>query len=321
MPPPRPQIVFPWRCPSCRQNLPSSVSAHLGSSDLIRIQPFSFAPRLFNTPPPESPSFIDVPKSAQPTYTPSPRSKGFIPKPRNIFNKQHRGNPENITPEYLNAQTPEAAKPLESVSPSDAAQSQWRMQQSAKRRQNLREGLSELASRRIKLQKITTARSLRRTEERERLVTAEQREDERLTGTTVTSAMQTPSPTHGVLPDPDGPARRAAAMERVRALQQRKEERTQDALHTLYMQARKFITSESQLDNVIQDEFGDVNKPRTWKPHGDSFWSDRSLHPPSIKTMLENAERQRGGKDTNAGAGVMKDRLRRVAEELTGGRI
>ena len=307
------------------RSLPSS-SLHPGPpNQAIRL----YATGSTATIPPESPRFIDVPESLQPTSKKAIRLKGNLPKPRDIFSKHRRGSHQNITPEYLDAITPAARRPRGAITATPNSYSAWRLQQSEARRRNLREGLAELARRRIKLNTFLSARSRKRAETREALIQAPEREDDRLNATSVPKMMQRPlRHGSGTLPDPDGPARHAAAVERVQALQQRKAEDTQNALHTLYMRARHFITTDSQLDKAIETQFGNDELPRTWQGSATSFWADAKAQPTTIKEMLERLEKARGGAartvkdaDADANAKLMRDRLGRVAEELTGGKM
>ena len=124
------------------------------------------------------------------------------------------------------------------------------------------------------------------------------------------------------------------------------------ALHTLYMNARSFITNESQLDAAIDKEFpADGSPPKRWRTQerpGTSIWNKGP--PKGVKTMLEESV---GGSGDSGGAGGMssagagrgvsrytgvlgrvvedqrttalhrkdQERMKRIAEELSGGKM
>lgn len=270
--------------------------------------------RTFSTTPlraaigPENPKFIEIPVAPQ-HQAPVPRIvKGTLPVPRQIFRK--RGI--NKTSEsYLAAATRESQNPKEPANDHIA----WKQRLAATRRQSLREGLVELEIRKNLQDAAVAARSKSRTALREHRVSKAQRMDERLTNPTIkaaTKALQT------TLPDPNRAQRVAASAERVLAIQKEKEEARRDALHTLYMNARNFITTEQQLDAKVEEIF-------IQKPHGDeksdNIW-DINV-PPTVQNML-NTVGDTSKKAIFYGSGpaaTTLKRMKRIAEELTGGKM
>ncbi|KAI9662651.1 MAG: hypothetical protein M1831_002694 [Alyxoria varia] len=224
-----------------------------------------------------------------------------------------------------------AQKEIAALSDSDQYRL-WRERQAESRRRNLRQGIAHMALRRARFRRERITTFKRTTSDRLRRLRAPQRDDERLTAPTVPLVLQPGK--RGPLPDPDGPARQARKLSNVATQKARKEEQISSALHTLYMQAQDFIVTDQQLDDAVQEAFEPEGKPRTWSD-GPSFWHDETMWPPTIQGMLDQEaglgrgapippERLEGnsGDDIDAARRrVMKDRLKKIAEELTGGKI
>lgn len=99
------------------------------------------------------------------------------------------------------------------------------------------------------------------------------------------------------------------------------EEARRDSLHTLYMHARSFITTEEQLNAKIEELF--VSHPFAG-PDGrptESIWDEGA--PPTVQDMLRPLNNtERTALDYHAGpAGITGKRMVRIAEELTGGKM
>jgi hypothetical protein len=191
----------------------------------------------------------------------------------------------------------------------------------AMRRSNLREGLVQLHKRKVRLDKAVAARSSIKQANRAARVNAPQREDERLTAPTITAAMRQLN--IGNVADPAREERLAAVRERVAARQKELEERRRDALHTLYMHARNFITSEAELDAAIESTF--VEKP--WvhvagKENSINIW-DAEGAPPTVQDLLSEVNHtQKAAVSYHRGPALATGkRMQRIAEELTGGKM
>lgn len=170
-------------------------------------------------------------------------------------------------------------------------------------------------------EKTVAWRSAIKQENRERLLKAPQREDERLTSPTITAAMRKLQ--LGNVPDPHREARIAASAARVSARAKMLEEERRDALHTLYMHARNFITTEEQLDAAIEMTF--VERP--WqnipgKENAISIWDGLGA-PPTVQDMLSEASKtQKAALAQLSGPAVLNGkRMMKIAEELTGGKM
>lgn len=127
----------------------------------------------------------------------------------------------------------------------------------------------------------------------------------------------------GSLPDPNREARIAAASARVAAKARMLEERRRDALHTLYMNARNFITTKEQLNAVIEKVF--VERP--WanipgKENSVNIW-DAEGAPQTVQDMLVgvNKTQKLTMLSQPSPAAIAGKRMLKIAEELTGGKM
>ncbi|KAI9732693.1 MAG: hypothetical protein M1818_007427 [Claussenomyces sp. TS43310] len=266
---------------------------------------------------PESPKFIEIPRLLQPHAIPHRDIKGTLPAPRKLFPRRAG---DKTSPEYLASVTPEpipshqsATAPTEYVA--------WKRRMAENRRQNLREGLIELHKRKLRSDRIVANRSAAKRENRERRLHAPVREDERLTNPTITAA--TRKPQSGNLPDPNREARLAASQQRIIARAKALEEERRDSLHTLYMHARSFITTESQLNAEIEKTF----KERPFesipnKEDAKNVW-DALGAPQTVQDMLSVVNNtQKTALAFHAGPAVSTGkRMIKIAEELTGGKM
>lgn len=252
-----------------------------------------------------------------------------MPVPRNILDRVNEAGDRKFGKEhfwsYIKHVVPKPRKEKQSASEirlaanPQARRIEWKARLSAQRRQNLLQGIQELKLRRHKRRRIETQRSEGRKARREALkAEREARQDDVLTSSTTTAAMQ--PQTKGRIPDPDREVRVAEMKARAEAIEARKAADRQDALHTLYMHARDFITTEEQLDAAIEKTFGSVEDPKTWGYQGVSIWDSKP--PESIYDKLQKANRARNNMDDQQGfAELTNKRIKRIAEELTGGKM
>ncbi len=270
---------------------------------------------------PESPKFIEVPQSLQPSYPPKRRIKGVLPTPRNVF---HRRGPRNLNPEYLAAVTPEpkpdASAPNPNPSTAAGAQIAWKERMAATRRRNLREGLTELYNRKKRMEHFSNTRSRFRRESREALVYQKEREDERLTNPTILHAMKKFQ--HKNLPDPERNTRVQVKTHLVKRKQHQKAVERMNALHSLYMQARNFITTEADLDAAIERIF--VPRPTDFMTDvswGHSVWNKGA--PETVQKLLNitNKDSAKAMEFNEGSAYLTNQRMKRIQEELTGGKM
>ena len=244
--------------------------------------------------------------------------KGVLPTPRKVFLRRERGKNPKASPEYLAAVTPE---PLEdkTTRPDDEFVS-WKARQSELRRRNLREGLTELHQRSHELglrKSITRAANSR---VREKLLYAPERSDVRLTNPTVLSNQQ---PTkHHALPDPTRSARLAVKSQNVADMAAMREETRRNALHTLYVNAGDFITTGKQLDGVIDRAFDDNSQFRSDSSEGVNIWN--LGYPETVQELLRKVNKSGRQTALDSAEGneiVTRERMRKIGEELTGGKM
>ena len=191
------------------------------------------------------------------------------------------------------------------------------------RKKHLREGLLELHNRKVTMARQVAFRGEQKQKDRDRLISQPERVDERLTNASVLTSMK---PVKGKqIVRVRGVNRKVRNLERQR---REKEQERRDALHTLYMNARNFITTEEQLDAEIEKAFPEGNHPEfaTDTKLGDNIWN---LGAPATIADLLDTNTSRVRKDfTKAGLTeadhkfkVDQDRMKRIAEELSGGKM
>ena len=186
--------------------------------------------------------------------------------------------------------------------------------------------MKELRSRQQRTNRALSERSERKQRERQELLDAPEREDERLTAPSHNLDLE--ALYSGRLEDPTREARLAAKRERLELKQAVKADERQSHLHTLYTRARHFITTPQQLNSAVDEAFGTDERPVTFGhdgfggPGSLSIWANG--RPERVQDMLNKANRQgaRLAMDTAAGhSQVNKERMTRIAEALTGGRM
>lgn len=156
--------------------------------------------------------------------------------------------------------------------------------------------------------------------EHELLVAKPERDDERFTSPSILNSMR-PS-NRALLPDPDRASRLATKQANVAAQEAAKQEDRRNALHTLYMNAGKFIITEEHLNRVVDQVFDDHKQFANDSRNGLNIWN--TGYPETVQEMLSQANRESGGNaiDRHQGYGpVTKERMKRVGEELTGGKM
>lgn len=295
--PPRTALSTPlraWRCPQCRAFATTSRLQVIG---------------------PEHPRYIEVPEPPQQQAEYLPFLKGRLPVPRDVF-AGAKGKDRADDNEIAKA----APAPKKQFKHPSGSREEWKQKVSASRRQNLQEGLKSL---RVRTDTTTRRRdevSRKKIAERERLVRMPEREDERLTSPS--HGLDLAKLMHGAPPDPDREARVRTKRERVRLMAAEKATERRDQLHTLYMQARNFIVTPEQLDKAVDEAFGTPDTPINFNG-GVSMWQ---VGPPdSLQDMLNRAtgSRGRGAMDSadKGVTGLQSERMRRIAEGLTGGKM
>lgn len=266
---------------------------------------------------PESPNYVDVPQPIQPDLPSKKQVKGTLPVPREIF---PRRRPDKPTEAYISSATPlptkERTTTTAAADPHDPQTShiEWKKQMAESRRQNLREGLLELYDRKQEMDKFMMRRSYAKQRRREEVLNQPEREDERLTRPSVVQEMLPKR--GGVLPDPEREARLATSRAKVEEARMNKRFEREDSVHTLYMNARNFITTEAQLAAEIERVFPD-GENEAWlndQQYGESIWNLGV--PTSVQSTVTEAKR-----NETARWDLIQKRVKKLGEELTGGKI
>ena len=273
--------------------------------------------------PPEAPSFVDVPQSYQPDLVVPRRQKGILPVPRELFPPRQ---PDKPSEEYIARATRD--KLAKNVVPESKMSDldKYRSRMAVTRKKHLREGLLELHNRKETMTRQVALRSEQKQKERDRLISQAERVDERLTNPSVPHAME---PVKGLqIIEANSKARLGKKKQNLERQRREKEEERRDALHTLYMNAKNFITTEEQLDAEIEKTFPAGSNPEfaTDTKLGDNIWN---LGAPATIADLLDANASRVRKDfTKAGLteadhkfNIDQERMKRIAEELSGGKM
>ena len=275
--------------------------------------------------PPTSPKFIEIPRPKQPQQPFPIIVKGVLPIPRPIFPRNPKpGDTNKASAEYLADVTPEPlvdkASSISTLDPRTAEFVSWKARQAEARRRNLRQSLLELSSRKQQKDRFVAARSAKKQAIRKALLEAPEREDERLTNPSV---LQSEIPQrHHALPDPNREARLARKRQNVANMEAMRVEHRRAALHNLYVNAGSFITTASQLNATIDKAFDDNSQFTNDSTPGLNIWN--LGFPETVQQLLGKDEGRQGTKamdSAEGNAGVSRERLRRIAEELTGGKL
>ncbi|KAJ5287770.1 hypothetical protein N7478_003456 [Penicillium angulare] len=283
----------------------------LRSSRAARVQVRGFATTPNLRVGPESPHFVDVPKVLQPTNRAKPRVKGTLPVPRELFPNRRTDKPGK---DYLDSATPLPSTERK-VNPKsgDPEKQAFKLKMAELRRQNFRQGLTELYRRKTMADEVMTNRSVKRQAQRERILRQPEPEDERLTRSSVVQAMQ--SQKHA-LADPNREERLALSKMRVEANKAQKTAERKEDLHSLYMGARNFIINEEQLNAEIERAFPDGENEAWRNDHqqGENIWNLGI--PPTVQHIVNESR-----KSETHRWDVSQGRIKKLGEQLTGGKL
>lgn len=303
--PPRIPVRFPWAAREA-----PFINAGLA------VRSFSSTAPAFALGP-ESPNYIDVPKPAQPTFELNPPTKGHLPVPRDVF--KTRSLIPKASDDFI-AQATQDPKKLPQPGPwnKDAEYRLYKQRLADARKKALREGVKELHERKVTTDRAYTAQIVRSNAERRRLAMARPRAVDVLTQTSVSKGIRDflgdklPSTPREVFV-----AQRKSAYQK-RLLRQELVRRSR--LHDLYTNAREFIVSDEQLDEAIEKAFGTDEQPVRWHVGGQTSPTGTGASPweaGAPEGVMERLQKLKGGE----GVGLAKERVKKVAEALTGGKM
>ena len=172
-----------------------------------------------------------------------------------------------------------------------------------KRRQNLREGIIELAEKKRQFEDKRARVLSRRVAERQALLDRKEREDVRLTLPSVLSTLKTPEN----FSDPNRKERLAQKREQLQVRLAEKVEMRRDQLHNLYLNASTFLLTEKQLDQAIEEEFTDTVHPKAF--------------PLTVSEMLVQRARAPSGANLGGPTPQERDVILEAGAVLTGGKL
>ncbi|GAO16722.1 uncharacterized protein UV8b_07918 [Ustilaginoidea virens] len=267
--------------------------------------------------PPESPYYVRLPTPPQSDEIKPIRVRGHLPVPREVFPRLE--GDRKVRADYIEKTAPSSTKPREGNSTAQI----WKTAMAESRRNNLKDGLDALWSRRLNLENSRNIRVSRKFREHNKARSAAERDDDRLTRPTILESMLDTT----VYPDPSRFFRANRSRTKVMAREDSNREARRDSLMELYISASNFIVEEADLkieiDKVFaedcfrqksQNDFHHSITENTWGMHG---------KPPSVANMMETS--------TGVSTKVMDvhesehdrsaKRQKRIAEDLTGGKM
>lgn len=256
---------------------------------------------------PESPHFIEVPKTLQPRTPIKPSVKGTLPVPREVFPPRRVDKPSK---QYLDDATRE---PLTKTDGSVSDKQAFKIEMAGRRRHHLRKGLNQLYERKRKTDGAMFQQSLDSQLRRERVLQQPDPEDELLTRSSVVEDMRPLK--HSTLPDPNREERLALSKQRLEASLAQKDAQRQEDIQELYMNARSFITTEEQLTAEIDRVFpaGENVAWRNDHQEGENVWN--LGNPPTVQGLVNETRNETARWD------VTQERLKRLGEQITGGKL
>ena len=101
-----------------------------------------------------------------------------------------------------------------------------------------------------------------------------------------------------------------------------REETRRNALHALYVNAGDFITTGMQLDSVVDRIFDDNSQFRSDGSEGVNIWNLGC--PETVQELLGKVDRRGVQTALDSAEGneiVTRERMRKISEELTGGKM
>lgn len=221
------------------------------------------------------------------------------------------------SPEWLERATP-ARKPLGRGADERLA---YKDRMADLRRENLKAGLTELYERTIVTEDARETAKERATLAKLKAIETEPRQEDVWTLPSVSKTVRDALTRRYDRPVVTKKMRRAKKTAHEARLQAKEEEK-KEYVHSLYLHAKDFITTQDQLHEEIEKAFGPDDRPVTWKrrnnvwalgtPKGTSELM--GLMPEIVAEAPQSGDRERLNR-------LMQQRLMRIAGQLTGGKI
>ncbi|KAJ1324433.1 hypothetical protein MN608_10497 [Microdochium nivale] len=298
--------------------------AKSASSICVRAQTFSTSANACAARiPPESPRYINVPNPPQDQSIEARRElqqvRGHLPVPRKVF-RWKTGDYEP-TQDVLDSLAAEPTSERSRQPPRSDKQA-WKRSMASQRRENVRAGVQDLWERKVVSEQTIAESRARKVAQHRRAASAPERVGDRLTRASVDpETLKT-----AVAPDPLRFERALASKERSEALEQKRSERRIDAVQELYMNARSFIVTEKELEDLVEKEFApDYFSSMGMSNSGRPMYNvwDLQGKPKAMADMMSEVSRSTSDllqSVTQDSTRTLK-RQKLVAEQLTGGRI
>lgn len=269
--------------------------------------------------PPESPKYINVPlpplsAAVEDQHRSWLSYKGHLPVPRDVFKQKANAPLPKASEAFIRKSAPLPSSEKALAAPG-SEQEAWRRRMADVRRRNMEEGITALWDRSRKFERQRKARSKARAEFNRTAMNAPKRESDRLTEISVPAALLNTR----VMPDPGRfeTARESAA--RTAAIAAEKSQNRKDALQQLYMNARKFIVTEDELEKAIEEQFRpDYFSSRNSAAYSSNIW-DADGKPMTVTQMVGEALGHSNKVLQTADHTRTTKRHQKVSEELTGG--
>lgn len=311
--PPRIPASVPW---APTRTIAASLN---GLENALCVRTFASTPASLALGP-ESPNYIEVPKPLQPTFPIKPAVKGHLPVPRDIFKTR------NVHPKQSKIFLDRSTKlPKEVKTPGpysrDAEYRLYKQRLAEKRREALRQGVEELHKRKVTTETQHLARIQANYKDRRERAMAPPRKVDVLTQNSIQKGIR--DFLEGTLPDSSRTEITEARREAYAARQDKVQAMREARLHDLYINARHFIVDEQQLDEAIEKTFGTEESPIGWDvkgnmgPRAEGKEGLSPWHGPIPEGVGDLMKKLKGG----AGVNLAKDRVKKLAEEFTGGKM
>ncbi|KAK0632452.1 hypothetical protein B0T14DRAFT_33585 [Immersiella caudata] len=331
MPPHLPRAALSGILPSSKPCLRASSSATVPASiswstrrqSRTAASPFSTTAPTADAPvPPESPKFIRLPVPPQTIDDREAPLRGHLPVPRDIFPK--REGQLKMKPGYVEAATQFSKAEKAGLPPKSESEAQHRIE-AAVRREAFAAGLKGLWKRKDAQVRQAKARTSARIAINKKASMKPERRDEILTRSTFgpPSVLST-----AVELDPLRFKRAEQARKQHEAITAAKADARRDALTQLYVSAGDFIVDEQELEERINKIFSSEAFPSLSGKLGNtnSIW-DTGVVPISVSEVRAEMFSGSLGDDSIGGtwhrseAHKTAERQKKVAEELTGGKL
>ncbi|KAK2730395.1 hypothetical protein CKAH01_09509 [Colletotrichum kahawae] len=272
--------------------------------------------------PPESPEWIQVPVPPQSQSSEQKLKvvRGTLPVPRDPFPRKE--GDRKVKPEYLTQTAPKPSNEASQRPVEPGSRREHRRLMADSRRENLQTALKGLYQRKKTTADAIAATSRQRRLDNTRAAKAPEREDDRLTRSSVLSSLKA---TMSVELDPHRYERAEQSKANTAVLAQQKTDAKRDALMELYINSSDFIVTEEELNDELDRLFAED----FWKRQGQSMVMDQENAwdvwgaPPTVQTMLDEMLQKESNaidsQQTQGGRTVTRQKI--VAEELTGGKI